>query len=127
MKPKTIVLVIFLVLVGVALNNGIINRASTEPEAIAWAESNLQDRDYYSSYTSERMFYDETGNPVVVDVPDGANVTIHWTGDLFEKNDEWGKNWCFKMQLISNGEVIKNNDKCENLSRNSLTGKLLRD
>ena len=125
MKFKVIVFGIPALLIGIMLNNGLINRASTLEEAREWATYNLVDREYTSIYTSEETMYDKFGNPVVVDVPDGAVVTIHWTGDLFEKNDEWGKNWCFKMELISYGEVIKNEDNCVDLSRNSLTGKLL--
>lgn len=125
MKFKILVFGIPALLIGIMLNNGLINRASTLEEAREWARYNLVDRQYTSSYTSEETMYDNFGNPVVVDVPDGAVVTIHWTGDLIERNDEWGKNWCFKMALINYGEVIKYEDKCVNLSRNSLTGKLL--
>ena len=126
MKKKTIVIVGFVVLAGILLMNGIFNRPSTEAEARDWAASNLQDRVYTSMYTSEQTLFDGEGNPIVVDVPDGSVVTIHWTGDLYEKNDEWGKNWCFKMQLLSRNVVMKNLDKCENLSRNSLTGAVLK-
>ncbi len=125
MKFKIIVFGIPALIIGIMLNNGLINRASTLEEAREWARYNLADRQYTSIYTSEETVYDQYGNPVVVDVPDGAVVTIHWTGDLFERNDEWGKNWCFKMELINYGEVLKNEDKCVNLSRNSLTGELL--
>jgi hypothetical protein len=69
--------------------------------------------------------YDEQGIPMVVDVPDGAVVTIHWSGGLSEKNDEWGQNWCFKMQLIINNQVTKNEEDCRNLARNAITGALL--
>jgi hypothetical protein len=124
-KFKIIVFGIPALIIGIMLNNGLINRASTLEEAREWARYNLADRQYTSIYTSEETVYDQYGNPVVVDVPDGAVVTIHWTGDLFERNDEWGKNWCFKMELINYGEVLKNEDKCVNLSRNSLTGELL--
>jgi hypothetical protein len=107
------------------LNNGLISRTSTLEEAISWASSNLADRDYASIYTSEETRYDENGNPEIVDVPDGSLVTIHWTGDLVEREDESGKKWCFKMALVSNGSTFKNYEKCVNLVRNSLTGKLL--
>lgn len=123
-KLKLLVIGIPVLLVGIMLNNGLLNRASTLEEAKAWGNFNLADREYTSIYTSEKTLYDENRQPYVVDVPDGAVVTIHWTGDLYESNDEWGKNWCFKMQLISREIVIKNEEKCVNLSRNTLTGKL---
>ena len=127
MKLRLLLIVGVLFIIGLLLNNGIINRPSTEAEAISWAASNLLDREYVSMYTSEETLYDENGNPTLADVPDGAVVTIHWSGELFEKNDDFGKRWCFKMQLIARSIVIKNEDKCEDLSRNTLTGKLLRD
>ncbi len=125
MKIKLLVLGIPLVLLAIMLNNGLISRASTLEEAKAWASINLSDRQYASTFTSEKTLYDENGNPVIVDVPDGAVVTIHWTGDLFERNDEFGKNWCFIQELVANGQVIKVEKNCKNLARNSLNGKLL--
>jgi hypothetical protein len=125
LKIKIVIIGIPLVLIGIMLNNGLVSRASTLEEAKAWATTNLVDSKYASTYTSEKTLYDENGNLFIVDVPDGAVVTIHWTGELVERNDEWGKNWCFEMELISNEEVIKNEEKCVNLSRNTITGKLL--
>ncbi len=125
MKTRIILVGIPVVLIGVMLNNGLISRTSTLEEAKSWARANLADRDYASIYTSEELRYDSNGNSEIVDVPDGSVVTIHWTGDLVEREDESGKEWCFKMELISYGATIKNYEKCINLVRNSLTGKLL--
>lgn len=127
MKLRMSLLVGVLFLIGLFLNNGIINRASTYIEAISWAQLNLQDREYVSMYTSEETLYDENGEPILVDVPDGAVVTIRWSGELYEKNNDFGKRWCFKMQRISKDIIIKSEEKCEDLSRNTLTGRLLRD
>lgn len=127
MKTKFVVAGIPVLVLGIMLNNGLISRASTIDEARNWAEIYLEDRNYSSSYTSEETLYDEYGNPVVVDVPDGALVTIHWNGGLVERNDQWGKNWCFDMELISYGKLLKDQQKCVNLARNFFTGKLLNE
>jgi hypothetical protein len=126
MKFKIVAIGIPLLLIGIMLNNGLINRASTLEEAKAWATSNLVDSQYTSTYTSEKTLYDENGIPFIVDVPDGAVVTVHWTGELVERNDEWGKNWCFTEELVANNQVIKIRENCINLARNTLNGKLLR-
>ena len=124
MKSR-ILLLIPIVAIAIMLNNGLINRASTLDEAKNWALENLSDYERTSSFMSEKTMYDEYGNPVVVDVRDSAVVTTHWTGKLLERNDEWGKNWCFEMELISNGQVIKTENQCANLARNSFTGEVL--
>ena len=125
MKTKFLVFGVPIVLIGIMLSNGLISRESSLEEAKAWANENLGDYQYTSSYTSEKTLYDEYGNPYTVEVPDGAVVTVHWTGELVERNDEWGKNWCFTQELIASDRVIKTRETCKNLSRNTFTGKLI--
>lgn len=125
MKFRFLVIGIFVVFTVVMLNGGLISRASTKEEAIEWGNNNLSDSEYFASYTAEEIMYDKFGNERIVQVPSGATVIIHWTGDLYQKNDEFGNRWCFQMEKIAHGQVIANDDKCVELSKNSLTGKFV--